>query len=693
MGFFSPWFLAGLAAVGLPIWLHLLKRHKTDPRPFPSLMFFEKREQSSVMHKRLDYILLFILRTAMLVLLALLFANPFFNKSTPKAQGKKIVVVAVDHSFSMRAAQGGESRLDKAKREALNVISGIPGGVPAEVVALGGQLQAMTQQSMDPSELRGAVASIQPSDGRASFGDLARFTHTLAQSTKTPLEVHLISDLQKTALPPGFADLRLDEDTTLIFHPVGGALPNWTVENVSAPARIYDPKKFRIQVTIAGFDTPAARRTVSLVVNGKTVQSKQIDVPAGSPGQTGRAQTEFVGLEASYGFNRCEVRIDSADALAADDRFPFSVERTDPKKVLFVDEGRSNSAQLYYRTALVDASPDAAFALDVQRPEVAAGANLQNYALVVLNDLGTLPGALNASLERYVNGGGGLLIALGPNSAVMPRVPVANLPIDSNARYAARAGDLYLTVADADTKHPAIAGLERLIGVRFYQILHVTPDDKSNVLMSLTDQSPLLVERPVGGGRVLIFTGVLDNTTNDLPVHPAYWVPFVQQSAKYLAGGGTEQQTNLPVDGFVELRTQHEAKNAAAEVLDPDGKRALTLEEAAALPSYQLTREGFFQVKTANGQSSLVAAHANRSESDLTPIAQETLDLWRGAGSSGGAGDSSSGAGAAAARTPVSLSPYLLLLLLLVVLAQSVVSDRYLKPPADVQEGARREAA
>jgi hypothetical protein len=35
MGFFSPWFLGGLIAVGLPIYLHLLKRHKTDPQPFP----------------------------------------------------------------------------------------------------------------------------------------------------------------------------------------------------------------------------------------------------------------------------------------------------------------------------------------------------------------------------------------------------------------------------------------------------------------------------------------------------------------------------------------------------------------------------------------------------------------------------------------------------------------------------------
>src|SRR6185369_1319782 len=112
MGFLSPWFLGGLIAVGLPIWLHLLKRHKTDPQPFPSLMFFEHREQSSVQHRRLDYILLFVLRLLMLVLLALLFANPFIRKLTPKGNGEKIVVVAVDRSFSMRTREGTASRLD-----------------------------------------------------------------------------------------------------------------------------------------------------------------------------------------------------------------------------------------------------------------------------------------------------------------------------------------------------------------------------------------------------------------------------------------------------------------------------------------------------------------------------------------------------------------------------------------------------
>src|ERR1700691_4347152 len=74
MGFLAPWFLAGAVAVGLPLWIHLLKRHRTDPRLFPSLMLFEKREQSSIKHRRLEHLLLFALRVAMLLLLALLFA-------------------------------------------------------------------------------------------------------------------------------------------------------------------------------------------------------------------------------------------------------------------------------------------------------------------------------------------------------------------------------------------------------------------------------------------------------------------------------------------------------------------------------------------------------------------------------------------------------------------------------------------
>ena len=77
MGFLTPWFLAGAVGICLPVWLHLLKKHKTTPLPFSSLMFFERRIQSSIKHRRLRYLVLFALRAALVLLLALAFAHPY----------------------------------------------------------------------------------------------------------------------------------------------------------------------------------------------------------------------------------------------------------------------------------------------------------------------------------------------------------------------------------------------------------------------------------------------------------------------------------------------------------------------------------------------------------------------------------------------------------------------------------------
>src|SRR5271169_2016179 len=120
MGLFAPWFLVGLAAVAVPIYVHLLRRHTTVPRPFSSLMFFERRTQSSIKHRRLRYLVLFSLRTLLLLLLILAFANPFINRSAASMNSEKLLLLVIDNSFSMRAG----TRLDDARREALSVLSG-----------------------------------------------------------------------------------------------------------------------------------------------------------------------------------------------------------------------------------------------------------------------------------------------------------------------------------------------------------------------------------------------------------------------------------------------------------------------------------------------------------------------------------------------------------------------------------------
>ncbi len=677
MGLFSPWFLAGALAVGLPVWLHLLKRSNQDPKPFPSLMFFEHRETSSVQHRRLDFLLLFILRTLMLLLLALLFAQPFIRRSTPAQRGERLTVVAIDRSFSMRTTEGGTSRLDLAKREATNVLSGIGAASKAQVVALSGTLEAMTQQVSDPNELRAAVTAIKEGDSRADFGVLARYLRTLREQADIPLEVHIISDLQKSAMPPGFTDLRLDNGTKLVLHPIGKVQPNWSVEGVNAPQRIYDTKTVHVTATIAGFNAPAATRNVTLLLNGKVVGSKPVQVA-----ENGRGSVEFIGLEASYGFNKCEIRIDSADTLAVDDRYAFAVERTDPKKVLFIDDGRHPKSQRFF-TAALTSDPDAEFAVETLRPDVAGSADFSKYSVVVLSEPANVSSQLTDALQRYVERGGGLFEALGVDSLVLNKAPVIDLPIQGT-KLAARTGERFWTVGELDQNHQVMRNLERMEGVKFYQAVTIGAGD-GQVLARLSDGSPLIVERRVGEGFVIAYASSLDDRQNEFSVKPIY-VPFVQETVKYLGGGGVSQPVNLQVDSYVELRSGTQKQGVSAEVLDPDGQRVLSIEEAASAPNFALAREGFFDVKNAAGRRTLVAAHADRRESDLTVMEKDTQDLWSATGTEEVAAKGAVENSLSSASTPWSLAPYILVLLLIVALAESVIANRYLRSSVTPEE-------
>src|SRR6266852_510413 len=138
MGLFAPWFLAALAGLALPLYLHLLKRQRQPPKPVPSLMLWESRIVSSTRHRRLHYLLLLSMRLAVLALLILAFANPFINRDTAGLASNRLVLLVVDNSFSMRAG----TRQADAKAAAINVLSG-KGAARGQVAAFGSQLRLM----------------------------------------------------------------------------------------------------------------------------------------------------------------------------------------------------------------------------------------------------------------------------------------------------------------------------------------------------------------------------------------------------------------------------------------------------------------------------------------------------------------------------------------------------------------------
>jgi hypothetical protein len=665
MGFFAPWFLAGLAGLALPLYLHLLKQHTKTPKPVTSLMLYESRVQSSTRHRRLRYFLLLSLRLLLLLLLIVAFANPFINRNTATLLSNHLVLLVVDNSFSMRAG----TRLEDAKGAAMSVLAG-KGAARGQVAAFGSQLRLMTQPIEDQSALRAAIGAIQPGDGHGNFGELARAVRAMAEAVHTPIELYLFSDMQRGDLAATFSDMALPANVALAMHAVvDKAQPNWTVESVDAPGQVWgkDAKPVRVQAVIAGYGTPAAQRTVSLVVNGKPTATKTVAVPA-----NGRATVEFPALEVPYGFSRCEVKIDGADGFPADDLRRFAVERSDPQKALLIHNYGDNRSPLYVGAAL-SAAAQSAFILESINVNEAADRQPSQYAFVVLSDVNSVPSLLENSLTEYVRSGGSVLIATGTSAGGRSTIPIFGAHIIETRDYS-RVPDRYMAAGSSDSSYPGVAKADGWTGVKFFYALNVDAGD-ARVIVRLGDQTPLLLEKRLGEGRVMLLTSGLDNLTNDFPLHPAF-VPFIEQTARYLAG--SERQGGArPVDAYLELRNAKE-QGQGVEVTDPEGKRPLTLGEAASAQSFQLTEAGYYQLRLANGRQNEVGVNADPKESNLDVIPADVLALWRGQGGQSAQEASAAGAALPRNKTPETIWWYVMLLVLAFAVAESVLASRYL---------------
>lgn len=663
MGFFSPWFLAGIAAAALPLWLHLLRQFKRTPRPFSSLMFFERRVQSSTKHRRLRYLALLSARIALLSLLAVAFANPFVYRKADTVHQRMLIIIAIDRSFSMRAS----GRMEAAKNVALEILNGLPSGSDVQVIAFDAHTEALTSPSTDRGLAKSAIRKLGANDGASSYGELNRSLRILQQSAGMQLRVHIVTDAQQTSMPQSFGDLRPPPHVSEEIYPVSKTVPNGAIATVNAPARIFGSQLASIAATVRTWNENQSLQKVLLLVDGHNVASREVAVPA-----NGSASVQFDNVSVPYGGHRAEVALASSDDLPNDDRFLFSMERLDPRRVLFLYSSGWAAQAFYYKSAL-EASNSTGLLVQPAAVERVADENLATYAFVVLHDPGRLDQSTLEKLKEYVQRGGSLLIAVGPSTIAAGRVPILGNEI-AESRVSQPAGDL-------NRQEPATLGMAALQNVEFLQTARVTAIADERVLAHFADGSPLLIEHKSGEGRVLIFASTLDNSASDFPLHTSY-LPFVVATAQYLSGQ-QDVPSSVLVGTPITLRQTRE-ETTAADVIGPEGRHELSISEGTRVMSYEPAREGFYEIQRASGARMLLAVHADRRESDLTSIPRATIELWRNVARNQQDPDSTL---PTQTVKPSSLWRNALIIVLIAATFESLLAGRYLRQEEGLHDG------
>lgn len=669
LSFLVPAFLLGLAAVAIPIWVHLRNRPHEEAVDFPSLMFLERLPHRSVQRQALRNRALLAVRVAALSIIALAFARPFLAGDGAPAlldAGAREVVVLLDRSWSMsygdrwaRAVDAARSSVDaltSADRVSLVLFDVAP-----EVVVAG----------ETPAAATAALDALGPGNGTTDLAAGLRAAGEILSRSELPRrEVLLISDFQRRGWSAS-AEASLPAGVVIDAVPIGDETTvNTAVTDVRVRQSAGDPDSVDLvaRITRAGGDGPVTL-PVTLEIDGAVLQQVDVDLPA-----TGAAQAVFSGVAAGEGL-AATVRL-PRDRLAGDDAHHVATTVARAIDVLVLENPRADPADSFFleRALAVGLSP----AFRVRRETLADLDReiLSPARVVVLNDVGELDAAGSAALRGHVEAGGGLVVVFGERTGRLePGAATASLLPFAPGEVIDRSSELGATLAFIDDDHPALeifaagSGSE-LAAARTYRYRAVTPEPEAGVLLRFDDGRPALVEVELGAGRALVWTSTLDGFWTDLPRRPVY-VPLIHEAIRYAAGYREPPlflaaATPTAVEALVTL-----AGGVAAEASDVSLDGTPVSGSTAPAPGLHLVE----WVGVAGRGSGRIAVNLDRSESDLSPIdAEEVLAAIDREGD-GVAGEAPDGSVARSERRQ-SLWWYLLILAFVALAAETTLSNR-----------------
>ncbi|MFN8887371.1 MAG: BatA domain-containing protein, partial [Cyclobacteriaceae bacterium] len=135
MIFQYPSFLWALAALAIPIIIHLFNFRKTITVYFSSTRFLKQVKQETTQKRKLKQYLVLASRLLFLLFLVLAFAQPFLPASEQVADQKRVTIY-LDNSLSMSAPVAEKTRaLDDAIQRAREIVDVFPADVQFQIIS------------------------------------------------------------------------------------------------------------------------------------------------------------------------------------------------------------------------------------------------------------------------------------------------------------------------------------------------------------------------------------------------------------------------------------------------------------------------------------------------------------------------------------------------------------------------------
>lgn len=635
MSWLFPLYLAGAAAIVLPILLHLRRRQPKERVVFSSLMFLERSPQLLTRRSKLERLLLLAARCLALVLLAMLFARPFIrglDKNLGAGEGDAMAIL-IDTSASMRRgdlwkralAAVGE-RVGKSKfGDQIAVLT-----FDRDTRTIWNFDQDAQAAGVRAGPIQAALSLTLPGWFATDIGqalvEASRSLQALASpegKTFARKRIILISDLQEGAKLDSLRGFAWPENMEVDVVRLDA--PNTDNLGLSlAAAEADDPSLAAMPVRAGEKTEPALRIRIRNARDSK----------AGSFSlrwEDGRSQDPLDGYLPS-GATRVlrppprpknaagDVLVLSGDAWDFDNRLFVSPPQPRDVKVLFIgDQASADQAAspLYYLTRALQ--PTASLRPIVETTSKDTATKLRDAHIALAQ--GTLPDRSTAQALKTWIQQGGLGVYFFSDDSVAGELKELSGAVSLEIVEASGAD--YAMLGDVNASHPLLKPfadprLRDFTKIRFWHHRRVSWSEnearKPEVLARFDNGDPALLLWEIGNGRLIVMTSGWHPAESQLALSTKF-VPLLFGWLE-AAGFAHEEAASLVVGDVLPLPKL--STGARLTIHKPDGEEV----NLAAGRSDSLARAdmpGFFKLSS-QSDSKIVAVNLPSDEGRINPM-------------------------------------------------------------------------
>ena len=611
MQFLFPAFLFGLAAIAIPIVIHLFNFRRFKTVYFSNVAFLREVKEETASRSRLKHLLVLAARILAITFLVLAFAQPFIpKKNTNIASGKKYVSVYIDNSFSMGGMSGGVRLLDRAKQAGKEIVQNY---TPADKFQLiTNDLQGKHQRLLGKEEFLSMLEEVDISPAARSLAEITRRqTDVLSLENSHNKVAYLLSDFQRnmgtfvpdTTVRYNLLPIAADAQQNIFIDTAWFAEP---VQLLNQAARLI------VRIKNTGEKASEGNRLL-LKINTQTKGIADFNVDAGSYTYD---TIKFTINQA--GWNKAELSIQDYP-ITYDDSYFFAFNVAEKIKVLALNENKPNNFvdALFKNQTEFDYSSSLSSSLDYSR--------LKGNQLLILTNLTSISSGLSAALLSFLADGGSVV--------VFPSLPADK---DSYQKFLTAIGAA--TMGDVSTEEQELATINLRQNI-FKDVFDKVPDNMSlpiikkyyrlspqatasaEDILTLKKGGSYLTKYSYKSGSVYLCASPLDRAYTDLPIH-AIFAPMLYKMA--IVGNRNENMSCTIGDkAGIDIASRGTGNDKVYKIKGKDlefipAQTALGSRVVLGLKD-QIKKSGFYQVSLENSDSAdIVALNYDRHESALT---------------------------------------------------------------------------